>query len=254
MSYGLLAGLGGCASVPETPPGVGSALIEGLGFQHKVFWHGDLAAPRVHVYLEGDGRPWIGRTQIAADPGPFSPLALRLMARDPNPAILIGRPCYHGLARSPGCTPWLWTHGRYSEQVVASLAQAIQQALPPQPGRELILIGHSGGGVLAVLLAYRLPEVSTVVTLAANLDVAAWAKHRGYSPLSGSLDPSNQPPLPPTIRQLHLIAEQDQEVPASTLARYLVHYPQAHIQMIAGTDHRRGWIERWPEILQALGL
>lgn len=236
------------------PAGTESRLIEGAGLRHRVFWQGDLSAPRIHVYLEGDGRPWIGKRQIAADPGPFDPLTPRLMARDPTPSILVGRPCYHGLARSPGCTPWWWTHGRYSEQVVASLAQAIVRALPPNPRRELVLIGHSGGGTLAVLLAPHLSGVKAVITLAANLDVAAWAEYHGYSPLIGSLDPARSAPLPPHIRQVHLIAEQDLEVPPETIAGYLARNPKAHTQVVLGTTHRRGWVERWPEILAALGL
>ncbi len=248
----LFLGLYLLVSCSSMPPGIESRLLRDGGLPQRIFWQGDLSAPCVHVYLEGDGRPWIREREIAADPGPLDPLALRLMARDPTPALLVGRPCYHGLAHMPGCTPWLWTHGRYSEQVVGILAQAIARALPPQPGRKLVLIGHSGGGTLAVLLAPSLPGVKAVITLAANLDVAAWAEHHGYSPLSGSLNPARLPPLPPNIRQVHLIAERDETVPPETIARYLAHNPQAQIQRIPGTDHRHGWLERWPHLLTTM--
>ncbi|QGU32756.1 alpha/beta fold hydrolase [Thermochromatium tepidum] len=229
-------------------------LVEGAGFQHRVWMRGNpVLARRVHVYLEGDGTPWLDRRRVAADPSPRRPLMPRLMARDPTPSLLVGRPCYHGLAHSPGCLPWHWTHGRYGEPVVFSLARAIERVLPPRDDRELVLIGHSGGGTLAVLLAPRLKGVTTVVTLAANLDVSAWAKQHSYSPLSGSLDPCELPPLDPSIRQIHLLGEQDAEVPPWTLARYRMRNPQARFEVVAGVDHGRGWVERWPALLDSAG-
>lgn len=258
----VLVALVGCASPtnPSDPTeriaqtlGLERRLVEGAGFRHLVWIRGDPSlARRVHVYLEGDGTPWLDRRRVADDPGPRQPLALRLMALDPTPSILVGRPCYHGLARSPGCSPWLWTHGRYGEPVVVSLARAIERVLPADGDRELVLIGHSGGGTLAVLLAPRLKGVTTVVTLAANLDVRAWSAHHGYSPLSGSLDPSAEPPLDPCIRQIHLRGERDDAVPLQTLARYRARNPHARVEVVAGTDHRGGWVERWPTLLESV--
>lgn len=257
----MFAALAGCAnpSLTRDPTervapalGLETRFVEGQGFRHLVLIRGDPAtARRVHVYLEGDGTPWLDRHRIAADPGPRQPLVPQLMARDPTPSILIGRPCYHGLAHSAGCSPWLWTHGRYGEPVVVSLARAIERVLPAADDRELVLIGHSGGGTLAVLLAPRLTGVTAVITLAANLDVRAWSEHHGYSPLSGSLDPAEALPLARDIRQLHLIGALDREVPPASRARYLARNPSAQVIILPGIDHRRGWIERWPSWLDS---
>ena len=229
--------------------------VRGTGFQHRVLGRGDWrAASRVHVYLEGDGLPWASRRRVAADPTPRDPLALRLMVADPTPSLYVGRPCYQGFAKAAGCSPWLWTHGRYGEEVVESLTRAIARLLPPEGNRDIALIGYSGGGVLATLIAARLKGVSGVVTVAANLDIDAWADHHGYSRLTDSINPADQPPLDARIGQLHLVGADDDAVPPDAIKRYLAANPGARVAVIPGFDHRCCWIERWPELLLRHGL
>jgi pimeloyl-ACP methyl ester carboxylesterase len=229
------------------------SVIAGDPFRHVIHRRG--IWPRsgpVHVYLEGDGLPWVTRTRVARDPTPRTPLARRLMARDPGPALFLGRPCYDGLAEAPGCSPWLWTQGRYSEAVVRSMAAALEQALGPGPDRDVTLIGYSGGGVLAMLIAARVPRVRLVVTIAANLDIAAWADHHGYSRLLGSLDPAAQPPLPERIRQIHLAGGQDRRVPPWLSEATAARQPNARLIVVPGFDHRCCWERAWPAILAGL--
>ncbi len=204
----------------------------------------------LHVYLEGDGRPWLTRYQVASDPTGQDLLALRLMARDPVASIYLGRPCYHGLAGDPGCQPWWWTHGRYSPEVVRTLVAAIRGILPPRPPARITLIGYSGGGVLALLMAPHLEGVVQVITIAANLDTDAWAEYHRYSPLSGSLNPSRQAPLDEGIRQLHLIGDQDARVPLASLTAYLARNPKVTLRILPGFDHHCCWEEHWPDILR----
>lgn len=222
----------------------------GTHFNHVIYTHGDWAtASALHIYLEGDGLPWISRDRIAADPTARYPLALHLMAQDPHPALYIGRPCYDGFAQARGCTPWLWTHGRYSSEVVASLVSAIKRVLPHNPERRLTLIGYSGGGVLAVLIARELAGVKTVITLAANLDLDAWTDQHGYSRLVGSINPATLTPLHSAIRQIHLFGKRDVNVTPLLVRRFLAQNPQAMHRLIAGFDHRCCWVEHWPTLL-----
>ena len=91
---------------------------------------------------------------------------------------------------------------------------------PRMPPRSVVLIGYSGGGVLAVLIAPQVPG-SAVVTIAANLDVEAWARWHQYTPLSGSLNPATQPPLD-ALHEWHLVGDRDHRgaaAPQSTLSR-----------------------------------
>src|SRR5262249_21147806 len=77
-------------------------VIAGAGFRHVLFWsHRERAGSILHVYIDGDGTPDIGGYP-STDPTSRNPLMLRLLDLDPGPAVLLGRPCYEGLADDPG--------------------------------------------------------------------------------------------------------------------------------------------------------
>lgn len=228
-----------------------------LGYQLRLYHHGE---PRgaLHVYLDGDGLPWRTRTRISADPTPRRPLALELMALDPHPSVYLGRPCYFGQAQAPGCSPLLWTSGRYSEQVVAILATALQALIAEHQLDEITLIGYSGGGVLAWLLAERLPQVRQLVTLAANLNVAVWTQYHGYSPLLASLDPARRPALPARVRHWHVLGRDDRQVPVELFdvsqqdgVYQGSELQRAQIRVLDG-DHRCCWHSAWPDMLRLI--
>lgn len=259
--WGCLLLLNGCAGTPAqrftqraVELGLTSGQVQGQGFNLRIFRNFQLDTPLrcLHVYLDGDGTPWLGRGRPALDPTPRNPLVLELMALDPVPALYLGRPCYAGQGTASGCTPWLWTHGRYSEAVRASLTAALDGLSRHLDIQDLVLIGYSGGGTLAMLLAPRLPRVRLVATLAANLDVAAWTRLHNYSPLQGSLDPARQPPLPTHIRQLHWVGERDHNTPSNMIRGALAGQSAAHIETLPGVDHRHGWLARWPHLLREI--
>jgi pimeloyl-ACP methyl ester carboxylesterase len=156
--YALVLLVAGCATPAEhfveraTERGLVSHEVIGLGFQHLVFARPHDAPRRdFHVYLDGDGTPWLGPGQIATDPSSRSALLLDLMAQDPAPSALVGRPCYYRTTPDPVCTSALWTRDRYSDAVVASMTRVIDALLAEHPDTRVTLIGHSGGGTLAVL-------------------------------------------------------------------------------------------------------
>jgi len=221
--------------------------IAGVGFTHVVYRRADAAAgDRLHIYIEGDGTAWVAGLHAAVDPTPRSPVALPMMAQDRAPAMLLGRPCYHGHYADPGCGPSLWTDARYSEAVVASMTAALEASRPP--GARLVLIGHSGGGALAMLLAERVAGVDAVITVAGNLDVAGWVRMHDYEPLSGSLDPAARPPLPATIRQVHFAAGNDREIPVDLIRAAARRQPGARFQVVPGFDHGCCWVRGWVEL------
>lgn len=233
--------------------GLTREVAPGRGFNHLIYRRPALPAgtdePRgIHVYLEGDGRPWETRHRMASDPTPKNPLALKLMLRDPAPVLYVARPCYQGFAHAEGCRPALWTRDRYGPEIVQSMVSAIDRTLPPSERPPITLIGYSGGGVLAMLIAERLEGVDQVITVAANLDIDAWTDHHGYSRLTGSLNPARQVPLDPRIRQLHLSGDRDREVPPWAIERFRAVNPDATFKNISGFDHRCCWIAQWPRI------
>ncbi|ATG89454.1 alpha/beta fold hydrolase [Methylomonas koyamae] len=224
--------------------------LSGGGFMMRGFLNQPApAAARLHVYLEGDGRPWERGVIPAAEPTTRDSVILPLMAADPAPSLYLGRPCYNGHAEDPGCTPELWTGSRYGENVVASMAQALQRFIERNGYRELVLIGHSGGGTLALLLAERLPQTAAVVTLAGNYDIDRWTAYHGYQPLQGSLNPALRPPG--RVPEWHLLGERDPIVPPALFEPALSARPHAGVIRV-DADHSRGWQAIWPEILQRL--
>lgn len=245
--------LAGCATPQQhldqlaEQAGFERLLLAGKGFHHVAYRNAAREGP-LHVYLEGDGTPWLNRYTIAPDPTPRRPLALELMARDPAASLYLGRPCYHGLQNEPGCSPLLWTARRYGPTVVVSLSAALHDYLARRPHRELVLIGYSGGGVLAMLLAERFPQTRAVVTIAADLDIEAWTTYHGFSPLLGSLNPARRAPLP--VNQLHLAGGRDDNVPPALIRAAVADQPCAQIRVLSGYDHRCCWSDRWPELLQ----
>lgn len=226
-------------------------LQTGDGFEHALYSSESAGAGALlHVYLGGDGSPWLAGRWVAADPTPTDPLMLRLMALDPAPSLYLGRPCYHGLADQPRCVPTLWTDDRYSQRVVNSMAAALihWQEEHPYPGT--LLFGYSGGGTLAMLLAQRLPTTRAVITLGANLDTDRWTAYHGYRPLANSLNPVLQPPLPDHIYQLHLTGGRDRTVPADNIGPLLARHPHAEHQHFVDFDHRCCWERIWPDLLE----
>ena len=150
------------------------------------------SASPLHLYIEGDGRAWRSRRVPPMDPTPVDPVGLRLALEDRAAAVLyLARPCQF---LEPGpqnrCDVRHWTYERYSEDVVRAYESAVGDYLDRSPARGIVIVGHSGGGVIAALLAARLPGVAGLITVASPLDIHGWIAHHRVSPLRGSLNPT----------------------------------------------------------------
>lgn len=205
----------------------------------------------LHVYIEGDGQPFLAPTMVALDPTPHDPLMLRLMALDPAPSVYLGRPCYFGLNHDPGCNPAYWTVRRFAPEVVDSLAAALRSEVDRSKARSVELFGHSGGGTLAVLLAHRVPAVTRVVTIGANLDTAAWCSLHHYTPLLGSLNPVDLGPTAQSIQLLHLVGSDDTNTPPQLVESAASRTgASGTVRIIQGYTHNCCWQEIWGRTLQ----
>jgi pimeloyl-ACP methyl ester carboxylesterase len=171
------------------------------------------------------------------------------MALDPAPSVYLGRPCYH---RASSCEPWDWTLGRYSENVVQSLQAALEGLPQARTEAGVVLIGYSGGGTLAMLLAERIRHTRAVVTLAGNLDSDAWTRHHRLTPLRGSLNPALRPPLEPGVIQLHLLGGRDRQVPPEAVSQAIARQPAARAVHYPDFDHACCWEEVWAAVLGEL--
>lgn len=252
-------GLSGCATPSEYFASVADEMgfspvsVDTNSFKHQVYINRRTKKGfdnhSLHVYLDGDGTPWERRRWISKDPTSRNPLILELMAIDQQPSIFLGRPCYHGYSTTPQCHYRFWTSHRYSQQVVDSMAAALKILIKDYGVGQVSLIGYSGGGALALLIAQKVPEVRTVVTLAANLNVDAWSLHHGYKPMQESLNPADRA-LSPKVKQIHIVGAKDNVVPPSVVESYMEKQNiQSTYLIYDNFDHDCCWSEKWDEIL-----
>ncbi len=210
---------------------------------------------RLVVYLEGDGLAWINRGQISDDPTPEDPLALRLAAADDAASVLyLARPCQFVMASHPrNCAPRYWSTARYSEEVVASAGRAIDLVEAAAGKRKLELVGYSGGGVLAALLAARRDDVVRVIAVAADLDLPSWTAYHHLTPLAESLNPTDFAARLARVPQVIFLGERDDVVPPSVVQHYRSALPASApiaIVPLAGFSHDCCWVEAWPALLR----
>jgi len=205
------------------------------------------------IYIEGDGLSWLSRSRPSTDPTPRNPIGLRLAMRHPQGlAVYLARPCqYVDADAARNCKQTYWTNGRFSEAVIASSDQAIDVLKHRFSARKLILVGYSGGGAVAALVAARRSDVVQLVTIAGNLDHQAWTTMHHVQPLDASLNPSEAWQSLTTIPQRHFVGEKDEVVSRAVADSYASKFPQTQspaIIEIPGFDHACCWVEQWDAI------
>ncbi|AJP74368.1 hypothetical protein TS85_08250 [Sphingomonas hengshuiensis] len=203
------------------------------------------------VYIEGDGFAYARPGRRSMDPTPTDPVALRLALQHPgNGAVAwLARPCQYA-PRTRNCRSDYWTVARYAPEVIDSAGAALDRLKRDTAGASrLILVGYSGGGALAALLAERRDDVAALVTVAANLDLAAWVRAHDLTPLSASVDPATEAARLSRTPQVHFVGADDRVVDAriarAFVARMAPDAP-ASITVLPAQDHGCCWARRWP--------
>lgn len=213
----------------------------------------DPAQP-VRVYIEGDGFAWVSRTRPSDDPTPRQPTGLTLAAADTSANVLyLARPCqFIGPPLPANCGVTWWTDNRFSPQVVQAMNEALSQALRPWPGMPIELVGYSGGGAIAALIAARRDDVRSLRTVAGNLDVAYVNAAHHVSAMPHALSAIDVAPQLAHLPQIHFTGSADTTVPPVTARRF----QQAaggqcvRIEEVQGMAHGSDWAAVWPSLLQ----
>jgi pimeloyl-ACP methyl ester carboxylesterase len=205
------------------------------------------------IYLEGDGYAWKSGSLPSENPTPHNPVALSLAIQDPRPLVAyLARPCQFSELPSRGCIESAWTNARFSESVVDSTNEAIEALKRYYGAKELVLIGYSGGGAVATLVAAKRNDVKLVVTVAGNLDTAAWVNYFRLAPLNGSLNPADKVQQLRHIKQVHFIGGNDLVMPKAITQSYLNKLPSsssAQLIEIKDYGHVCCWQKNWPSLL-----
>lgn len=180
-----------------------------------------------------------------------APVALKLALKDQNDVVYLGRPCQY--VESEKCSQKYWTSARFGPEVVASINHAVSLVKAQRGARQLILVGYSGGGAVAALVAARRDDVIRLVTVAGNLDPQKWTQQLNVSPLTGSLNPADYWRELLNISQLHLVGANDVSVSLLVAKSYQARFPEKkkpQIKVVEDFDHLCCWAERWPELME----
>ncbi|WP_374533449.1 alpha/beta hydrolase family protein [Phenylobacterium sp.] len=182
------------------------------------------------VVLEGDGRAHDVRGRPTRDPTPDHSVGRDIALAWPGDGVAwLARPCQYVRRLDKACAPPAWSRDRFGAAQIDTMAAGLDALKARTKARRLVLVGWSGGGVIAAVLATRRTDVEALVTLAAPLDLSAWATATQTTPLAA-------PPIAPRpeVVQLHLLGSRDRVAPPAALA------PGA--RMLAGD---RGAVEVW---------
>lgn len=239
-AVGLLTG---CAAV-EAPADFTRLEASTSTFRLASWFRNHSSEAPVRIYIEGDGYAFNTHGRPSSNPTPKSTLVRRLAFSDPHPNVAyLARPCQY--VEDLRCTPDAWTTGRFSQDAVEASAEAVRQL---SRGRDVILIGYSGGAQIAGLVAVRHPElhVRKIITVAGNLDHEAWCSALGLAPLSKSLSLRNDWKAFLALPRVHFVGEDDAVI-SPDLTRSILG-PAEDLRIIPGASHSQGWERAFVEI------
>ena len=208
------------------------------------------AATEFTVYIEGDGFAYVTPTTLSSNPTPTTPTALILAVSDPTDGVIyLGRPCqYIDIKKDRYCSDKYWSTHRFADEVISSFDQALNYIRTSISDAKFHLVGYSGGGAVAVILAARRTDVESVRTVAGYLDHVALNRAVGVAPLTGSLDPIAIAPALRDLPQVHYFGLNDRVIPAWVSANFVaaIGSPNcARSAIVNGADHVSGWAAFW---------
>jgi hypothetical protein len=211
---------------------------------------------KLRIYIEGDGLAWVNRYQPSSNPTPTDPIALRLAVADSTSKVLyLARPCQYVPLTDPPCNTLIWTEHRFHPDVLNSYQQVLDQMKQKWQIRSFELVGFSGGGVIAALLAAHRSDVDLLITVAAPLSLNVWVSYHQISPLTGSLDPVNFVTALKKIPQCHFVGKKDRVVPQQIVEDYQAQLDSKQSRIfLEETSHERGWVDHWTQLLGKCSL
>ena len=201
----------------------------------------------LHVYLEGDGQAYLNDFTPSLDPTPNFPVAFWLAMHDQNPAsiLYLARPGQY--LASGNVAVKYWTNARFSLDVVLALSQIISQVKAELGPKKIILVGFSGGGALAALIASKRQDVSYLATVGGNLNLGCWVKKHNLSALSQSLDPLSMASSLASLPQRHVLGLEDKIIPRECLEEFCRYIAPENLELIivSNLGHISTWHKIW---------
>jgi dienelactone hydrolase len=201
-------------------------------------------------YIEGDGAAFDGKFRVSRNPTPRRQMFINLAGIDERPNVIyVARPCqYTPMDLNPKCSNQYWTNKRMSDDSVRAVNDVIVSVNNNR--QKFSLVGYSGGGGIAVLIAARNPMVHDIITIAGNLDHKSFTTHHNVSPMIGSLNPIDYASQVRNVPQLHVSGGKDNIVPPFIADKFVqkAASPCVKQQIFEGVSHRDGWKRLWEYI------
>ena len=195
------------------------------------------------IYIEGDGHAFNRYGRPTSDPTPLDGFMRNAAFSDPSANVIyLARPCQ--FVKDTVCRQEDWTTGRFSEKVLSSMAQAVRQLAE---GKDIFLIGYSGGGFIAAFLAAQSSNfgpyqtkthLKKLITIAGNLDHERWTAFHKVLPLKDSLSLYPYQKKLQKLPQTHYIGEKDKIVPPFLTSDFL---GKENIILIPKANHSEGY-------------
>ncbi len=276
----LAASVSGCAGgLFGTRHDVAKDIANGVGmipeqfvtthFLIKGYWLPVASARSIAVYFEGDGSAFLSRTQVSPDPTPRDPISLRLAATEANyismqikqhaadqrdrTVVYLSRPCQY-LSEGDmlgACNPLFWTTHRFAPEVLSAYQEILATIKRKLSVNRIDLIGFSGGGTIASLIAAERPDVGHLVTFGGALDLDEWTRVRRLSPLTGSKNPASARGLA-SVDQVHFVGGDDERIPVSIAQAYVRRVggkASNAIRIVPRVDHSCCWKDFWDTVV-----
>ncbi|MCK1788819.1 alpha/beta fold hydrolase [Pseudomonas violetae] len=201
----------------------------------------------LRVYIEGDGHAWATSSQPSTDPTPHSSLMLRLAVKDAGPAAYLARPCQ--FVTSSSCNPGVWTASRFSKTEIDSMNSALSGLKSRFMVESIELVGHSGGGEIALVLAAMRDDVEQVQTLAGNVDPVYWTNLHKLTPLQSPITPLQFRNKLRSVPQRHIVGLNDLIVPPAVVQAYSAQLDGACLEVVeVNATHTEGYDAVWQRL------
>ncbi len=225
-------------------------------FPMQIFYRNQFSSHAV-IYLEGDGLVINKYGEVALNPTPTDPVALKLASVDHRPwsKIVINRP-FHYLKMDPSLRrdgfplKWeskYWTMARYAPEIIQAIFEVIKTCQLRFKFKTLEIVAYSGGAAVALLLAPHLDNLTRMVSFAGNLDHVSWTKYHDTQPLFESLDPLQNKAAIGKVPQIHFIGTSDANTTIDLAHGYSqkVNSSKITIVPVPGFSHDSNWSKIW---------
>lgn len=221
----------------------------------------DRGAP-ASIYIGGDTLNWSYDNLVADDylsdkTTPKNPVALNLATRDLSSNVAyLARPCQYLNDKELKSCPSKYRYDeRFSEDVINGYHQALNEIKNRYDITSFHLVGFDGGAQIAAFLAAERPDVISLRTVSGNLNHTFVATERGNTPLSGSLNAIDIATRLAHVPQHHFIGGADDIITPGVYHSFRQAMGPSscvHYSLVQDAGHRRGWVEKWSELVNIL--